>query len=210
MTNRRKAANDTTLDDVDAALVEEIEIAPESQETSGKRSKRGSKGRRRGRSFGFLLGAGIGAAAMYLLDPHDGARRRALVGDKITRYSRLARENLSGRVEDARHRSSGMMAELRSQFRLGSPTDETLVARVRSKLGHAVSHPSAIEVSAQDGRVTLRGPILMSEVDHALMAVRLIPGVTELDNQLEPHEAPDGVPGLQGQSAPSSWPPPQN
>lgn len=204
MKNRRQAASDETLDGMDATLVEAVEVVPEPQETSGKRAKRGRQGRRRRRSFGFLLGAGIGAAAMYLLDPHDGARRRALVGDKVTRYSRLARENLSGRIEDARHRSGGMMAELRSQFRLGSPTDETLVARVRSKLGHVVSHPAAIEVSAQDGRVTLRGPILMSEVDHALMAVRLIPGVTELDNQLETHIAPDGVPGLQGQSAPSS------
>ncbi len=204
MKNRRQAASDETLDGMDATLVDAFEVVPEPQETSGKRAKRGRQGRRRGSGFGFLLGAGIGAAAMYLLDPHDGARRRALVGDKVTRYSRLARENLSGRIEDARHRSGGMMAELRSQFRLGSPTDETLVARVRSKLGHVVSHPAAIEVSAQDGRVTLRGPILMSEVDHALMAVRLIPGVTELDNQLEPHIAPDGVPGLQGQSAPSS------
>ena len=204
MKNKRTAASGETLDDMDTTLVEAVEFVPEPQETSGKRAKRGRQGRRRRRSFGFLLGVGIGAAAMYLLDPHDGARRRALVGDKVTRYSRLARENLSGRIEDARHRSGGMMAELRSQFRLGSPTDETLVARVRSKLGHVVSHPAAIEVSAQDGRVTLRGPILMSEVDHALMAVRLIPGVTELDNMLEPHEAPDGVPGLQGQSAPSS------
>ena len=204
MKNKRTAASGETLDDMDTTLVEAVEFVPEPQETSGKRAKRGRQGRRRGSGFGFLLGAGIGAAVMYLLDPHDGARRRALVGDKVTRYSRLARENLSGRIEDARHRSGGMMAELRSQFRLGSPTDETLVARVRSKLGHAVSHPAAIEVSAQDGRVTLRGPVLMSEVDHALMAVRLIPGVTELDNMLEPHEAPDGVPGLQGQSAPSS------
>ena len=141
---------------------------------------------------------------MYLLDPHDGARRRALVRDKATHYSRLARENVSGRIEDARHRSGGMMAELRSQFRLGSPTDEVLLARIRSKLGHVVSFPAAIEVSAQDGRVTLRGPILMREVDHALMAVRLIPGVTDVDNQLERHETPDGVPGLQGQSAPTS------
>lgn len=96
------------------------------------------------------------------------------------------------------------MAEFRSQFRLGTPTDEVLLARVRSKLGHVVSHPASISVTAQDGLVTLRGPILMSEVDDALMAVRLIPGVTEVDNQLDAHEIPDGVPGLQGQNAPPS------
>ena len=199
MKNKGKMASSEDLNGLDTALVEAVEVVPE--QSDGKREKRG---RRRRRGWGFLLGAGIGAAAMYLLDPHDGARRRALVRDKATHYSRLARENVSGRIEDARHRSGGMMAELRSQFRLGSPTDEVLLARIRSKLGHVVSFPSAIEVSAQDGRVTLRGPILMREVDHALMAVRLIPGVTDVDNQLEPHETPDGVPGLQGQSAPTS------
>jgi osmotically-inducible protein OsmY len=207
MKNKRNTARATGMDDVDTALVEAVEIVPEPESSASKRDKRDKRdkhsGRRR-RGWGFLLGAGIGAAAMYLLDPRDGARRRALVRDKATRYSRLARENLSGRIEDARQRSGGMMAELRSQFRLGSPTNEVLLARVRSRLGHVVSHPAAIEVSAQDGRVTLRGPILMSEVDHALMAVRLIPGVTEVANQLEPHESADGIPGLQGQSAPLS------
>lgn len=204
MKNKGKMTSDASLDDMDTALVEAVEITPEPASGGGKRENREKRGRRRRRGWGFLLGAGLGAAAMYLLDPHDGARRRALVGDKVTRYSRLARENLSGRIEDARNRSGGMMAELRAQLRLGSPTDEVLLARVRSKLGHVVSHPAAISVTAQDGRVTLRGPILMSEVDHALMTVQLIPGVTDVNNQLEPHETPDGVPGLQGQSAPSS------
>lgn len=205
MKNKGKGrmASGADLDGVDTALVEAVEVAPEPDRGVVKHEKRG---RRRRRGWGFLLGAGIGAAAMYLLDPHDGARRRAQVRDKATHYSRLARENLSGRIEDARHRSGGMMAELRSQFRLGSPTDEVLLARVRSKLGHVVSHPAALEVSAQDGLVTLRGPILVSEVDHALMAVRLIPGVTDVDNQLDAYETPDGVPGLQGQSAPTSQP----
>lgn len=204
MKNKGKMTSDASLGDFDTALVEAVEITPEPASGGGKREKREKLGRRRRRGWGFLLGAGLGAAAMYLLDPQDGARRRALVGDKVTRYSRLARENLSGRIEDARNRSGGMMAELRAQLRLGSPTDEVLLARVRSKLGHVVSHPAAISVTAQDGQVTLRGPILMSEIDHALMTVQLIPGVTDVNNQLEPHETPDGVPGLQGQSAPST------
>jgi hypothetical protein len=198
MKNKGKMVGGANLDDVDTAIVEAFDVVPEPAGGAGKHEKRG-RSRRRG--WGFLLGAGLGAAVMYLLDPHDGARRRALVRDKVTHYSRLARENLGGRIEDARNRSGGMMAEFRSQFRLGTPTDEVLLARVRSKLGHVVSHPAAISVTAQDGRVTLRGPILMSEVDDALMAVRLIPGVTDVDNQLDAHETPDGVPGLQGQSA---------
>ena len=201
MKNKRDRASRDSMNGIDTALVEAVEIVPEPESGASKASKPDKRGGRRRRGWGFLLGAGIGAAAMYLLDPRDGARRRALVRDKATRYSRLARENLSGRIEDARHRSGGMMAELRSQFRLGSPTDEVLLARVQSKLGHIVSHPAAIEVSAQDGQVTLRGPILMSEVDHVLMAVRLIPGVTDVTNELEPHESPNGVPGLQGEGA---------
>lgn len=158
-------------------------------------------GRRSGFGWGFLLGLGVGAATMFLLDPHSGNRRRALVRDKAVHYSRIpdqARERLDDMLRDARNRANGMIARLRGQFTFGTPSDDVLVARVRSRLGHVVTHPSALDVTAHDGLVTLRGPILLNEVDRALMAVRLIPGVSDLVNQLETHVTADGVPGLQG------------
>jgi hypothetical protein len=79
-----------------------------------------------------------------------------------------------------------------------SVADEVLVGRVRSKIGRVVSHPSAIEVTADQGRITLRGPVLAREVEDLLAAVSSVQGVADVENRLEAHEQVSGVPGLQG------------
>jgi uncharacterized membrane protein len=85
---------------------------------------------------------------------------------------------------------------------LGAPLiGDVLVARVRSKLGRAVSHPSAIEVTAHQGCVTLCGPILAHEVPRLLRTVRAVHGVCEIENQLEVHEQADGIAALQGSTS---------
>jgi hypothetical protein len=76
--------------------------------------------------------------------------------------------------------------------------DETLVERVRARLGRACSHPHAIDVYARDGEVTLRGPILAEEVDQVIAAARRVRGVRAVINELTPHRSADGVPSLQG------------
>lgn len=43
-----------------------------------------------------LLWMGLGAGAMYLLDPEQGRRRRALVRDQIVRARRGIRERAAG------------------------------------------------------------------------------------------------------------------
>jgi uncharacterized membrane protein len=66
-------------------------------------------------------------------------------------------------------------------------------------MGRAVSHPHAVEVTAKDGHVTLRGPILVSDVRHLLSAVEQVPGVSSVDHALEVHTRDDAVPALQGE-----------
>lgn len=51
-----------------------------------------------------LLWLALGAAAMYLFDPEQGRRRRALVSDQMTRARRVIRERASG---STRHRAQG-------------------------------------------------------------------------------------------------------
>lgn len=77
-----------------------------------------------------------------------------------------------------------------------------LVARVRSKVGRAVTHPSSIEVTATQGRVTLHGPILAREVERLMEMVQSVRGVQAVDNQLDMHQQADNIPGLQGESRP--------
>ncbi|HEU4872992.1 MAG TPA: hypothetical protein VFT44_07825 [Pyrinomonadaceae bacterium] len=47
-------------------------------------------------------------------------------------------------------------------------SNEVLIARVRSKMGRVVLHPSAIEVTSDQGQITLSGSILAHKLnDHA-------------------------------------------
>jgi osmotically-inducible protein OsmY len=63
--------------------------------------------------------------------------------------------------------------------------DETLVARVRSQLGHVISRPSLIEVSASEGNVALSGSISAEELNDLLTCVSRVRGVKEIENRLK-------------------------
>jgi len=145
----------------------------------------------------FAAGAGIGALAMYILDPQGGRRRRALARDQAIYVLSKGRDAVDATARDMAHRARGVVAEARALAQRGEVPDEVLTARVRSKLGHWVSHPSAIEVGTSGGRVTLAGPVLATEAESLLCAVRRVRGVGDVDDRLEVHAQAD-VPALQG------------
>src|SRR5919201_362461 len=68
----------------------------------------------------------------------------------------------------------------------------------RAAMGRVVSHPHAIRVESNWGRVTLSGNILESEVDDLLSCAASVHGVREVENRLTPHAEAGGVPDLQG------------
>ena len=146
-----------------------------------------------------LVGAGIGAAAVFILDPSRGGRRRALVRDKIVRATRLTRDGLDATARDMGNRARGIAAATRRRLWNGEVSDHTLIERVRAKLGRASSHPRAIDVVANDGIITLRGPILASEVKNVMAITRSVRGVEDVINHLHSHESAVGIPSLQGQ-----------
>lgn len=61
----------------------------------------------------LLAGLGAGLGAMYFFDPEHGRRRRALMRDQLTKWSRITSESLNGQMKDLRNRSVGMAHELR-------------------------------------------------------------------------------------------------
>jgi hypothetical protein len=160
-------------------------------------------------AMSLIGGAALGAGLMFLLDPNAGGRRRALARDKFTRARRKSRDAVDATMSDVQNRMTGMAAETRGLFSRAQPDDTKLVERVRARLGRVVSHPSAIDVMAEDGLVTLRGPILASEVTHLLWAVNRVRGVREVNSELEAHDSAEGVPALQGESTradqPQAW-----
>jgi hypothetical protein len=145
----------------------------------------------------LLWGLAAGAGLMYFYDPDRGNRRRALLRDRMVRMRNDARDTLEAASRDLSNRSYGLWAELTSICSLDPVSDETLAARVRARMGHLISHPRAIQVTANQGRVTLSGPILASEVDTLLNGVAGVRGVMGVENRLEVHAQPD-IPSLQG------------
>lgn len=161
----------------------------------------------------FLVGGvGLGAGLTYLLDPERGPRRRAYLRDQAVHAAHAVADCMDTTARDLRNRATGVAAEVRGRFENGGVTDdETLTARVRSAMGRVVSHPHAIQVLANSGRITLSGPVLAREEKRLLSTVSGVRGVTGVDNRLELHESPGDLPALQGDSrVPGmrrNWPP---
>jgi hypothetical protein len=151
------------------------------------------------KGFAMMIGAGMGASLMYFFDPGMGRRRRALVRDQGVHLARRLDDAVDVTSRDLTNRAAGVWAEVRSGFSGEEVTDEVLAERVRSQLGGLVRHPSALDVRAEQGDVTLSGPVLRDEVDPLLSGVASVRGVRSVEDHLSVHDEPGNVPGLQGQ-----------
>jgi uncharacterized membrane protein len=151
------------------------------------------------KGLAIMVGAGMGAGLMYLCDPQIGRRRRALARDKLIHMGHRIDDAVDVTSRDLTNRAVGLWAEMRSSFASDEVSDEVLAERVRAQLGGLVSHPGALEVRAEQGRVILSGPALRDEVDHLLSGVAAVRGVRHVENRLSVHDEAGGVPGLQGQ-----------
>ncbi len=151
---------------------------------------------------GFIGGLALGAGLMFLLDPGAGRRRRALIRDKVVR----ARHELSDSSDEMStrigNRVKGIVAETRGRFSTQDVEDSVLEARVRSSMGRVLSNPGAIAVLAENGSVTISGPVMAAEVDGLLSCVKAVPGVHEVHSRLAVRPSPDSVPGLQRNDPP--------
>src|SRR5438105_330099 len=151
---------------------------------------------------GVVTGLGIGAGLMYMFDPYQGRRRRALAQGKATRAARTTRDAIEVVSKDLRNRGQGLIAEARGWRRAEPVNDQTLEARVRSRLGRAARHLGSLTVIAARGIITLRGPVLADEVRGVLRRAESVRGVRAVENQLEVHQHPESIPGLQGKDTP--------
>lgn len=168
-----------------------------------------ARGRWTGRSWmtrnRWLMLAGIGtlsAGLMYYFDPERGRRRRSLLGDKAVHTGHELQSQMGKTGRDLRNRTKGAAAGLRSLFRFRKTEDDVLIERVRSHIGRAVSHPRSVEVAAQQGRITLSGPVLANEVEQLIRHVHSVHGVREVENRLDVYDEPGKIPGLQGPGTP--------
>jgi len=167
-----------------------------------------------GREFAVLRGIGLGAGLMYFFDPVLGRRRQAWLRDKFLRLSHQFSRAFDMTARDLGHRVQGLAAETKGMLSLETVGDDVLVNRIRSKIGHYVSHPRALHIESHAGTVTLSGPVLQREVSGLLWAIARVRGVKDVVNYLEAHEHPGDIPELQGEGRRgasclhSEWSPP--
>lgn len=134
-------------------------------------------------AFRVILAFATGAVAMYCLDPAAGRRRRAWARDQGTSARRKIKHYAGARSKRAGHRVKGLLAKTRTRLARAPVDDEILQARIRSKLGHVLEHPGALDVEVSDGHVTLAGSAPVSELDSAMEAVSAMPGVESVDHR---------------------------
>jgi hypothetical protein len=144
------------------------------------------------------LCVGVGAALMYVFDPSRGHKRRMVLRDKAVKAAHSSTDTVRRTSQDLRNRASGVYSATRSKLRPSEVGDEKLIERVRSKMGREVSNPHAVQVTANQGNLTLAGAILADEVDALVRCVRQVPGVQSVENNLEVHDRSENHPSLQG------------
>ena len=120
---------------------------------------------------------------MYFLDPERGRRRRAMWRDRVRHQIRTAGKGVVSAAQAAASRSRALVSRTPRPFEPVS--DELLVERVRSQIGHVVSDAGMVEVAAHDGLVTLSGQAYCGEVRRLLRRVARVPGVQHVENALE-------------------------
>ncbi len=134
----------------------------------------------------------LGAAIMFVLDPDEGRRRRALARDKAVRYRNTFGDLGAGPTRLYRRvqgRARGLVYRARAQRRTETVNDQLLAARIRSRLGHIVDRPDAIIVQVDQGDVRLTGTVAAGELAGLISAIRAVPGVEELSHEIKVRQA---------------------
>lgn len=135
-----------------------------------------------------------GAIAMYYVDSMLGHRRRAQARDRTSGAAHDAADIGQAKGKRLIDRARGLVAtgRLDRPDSAGPPTDTQLRERVRSRIGHWVSHPRAIDVDVDEGVVRVSGRVLASELDGLLSRLTGVAGVRKVHNALVTLDDPGG------------------
>jgi len=140
--------------------------------------------------FKLLIGAAIGAAAAWFLDPNDGTRRRNVARDKTMKYARQGKDqaarqatyagsSIKGKATAAAPGTSREPAEERLN-------DPALQAKVESELFRDPDVPKGqVSVNVESGVVFLRGEIEdRATIERLRDAAARVDGVRGVENLL--------------------------
>src|SRR5262245_53353936 len=141
----------------------------------------------------FIAGSMAGAALTFFADPVLGRRRRALLRDAAVHDSRILGRAINIGSRDTIHRAKGIFETVKNIFAPYEIDDAVLTDRVRTEVGRVCSHPN-VEVTVEDGCVTLEGPVVAHERRPILKTVRSVKGVFDVLDRMEPYVPPATIP----------------
>jgi hypothetical protein len=134
---------------------------------------------------GLIAGILIGSALMYLLDPRQGNRRRAVARDKVWSLASRSSTNAGKTYRHLRNKIGGVVANLTQTLRPeGATSDRKLCDRIRSTVGRTLAHPHQVDFAVHAGRVTVRGDLKPHEAGQVIQAIERVAGVVSVDNQI--------------------------
>lgn len=144
----------------------------------------------------LLVSLGLGAGLMYFMDPQHGERRRTMVREKANDFVNNINDSIDMAVENARTRARGVLTEMTAKLGNEGTTDWILEERVRNSLGR-MAH--GVNIAANEGRITLTGPVLRENADTIVNTAMRTRGVYGVENQLQTFDNPEDLPSSQGE-----------
>jgi osmotically-inducible protein OsmY len=140
--------------------------------------------------FKLLLGAAIGAAVAWFLDPNDGARRRNVARDKGTKYARQGKDQAAQKASYAtstiKGKASGAAPTTSREPAEERLNDAALKAKVESEIFRDPDAPKGqVSVSVEEGKVTLRGEVDdPAKIEQLRDAAAKVDGVRDVESAL--------------------------
>ena len=111
----------------------------------------------------LIVGAALGAAAAWFLDPNDGTRRRNVTRDKALKYVRKGSDQAAQKAAYATETIKGKAAAVTPSDREPAAerlNDPALQAKVESEIFRSEDAPKdRVTVNVEDGVVSLRGEL---------------------------------------------------
>lgn len=158
---------------------------------------------------GLAVGAAVGAAATWLLDPERGAQRRKLVAERIAALGREAGVAAPGgtpereereRRKDQDGREERVPVAVAIDAAAGDDLevdDPHLVERVRTEIRAVLAEPDRVQVAALRDGVILRGEMQESEAAEVIARASKVRGVERVDDRTRHIGAGDAPPPVE-------------
>ena len=136
------------------------------------------------RSALHLITFGVGAGAMYLLDPDSGGRRRDHLFKQVSDWLRTFRKDQPSETQS---------------LAVTAISDTMLLDLLRAELEDCIAHASLLTITVHERRVIVSGPVRGGEAALVEQCLRRLPGVTGFQLSLNEYERESDMPGLPGQ-----------